>query len=265
VVYLLFLIFGLAPSIIWLLFFLRKDAHPESNRMIILVFLLGVAIAPLVAIAECLPIGLDFEGKVKCLLPSFFKNFFPPPWASLLYIFLGIALIEEVAKYLVVRLKVLRDPEFDEPLDAMLYMIIAALGFAAIENILILFFPEKPFLIREASIIASFRFIGATFLHALCSGTIGYFLARSFFAPKQKSKLLFLGFSLATLLHGLFNFSIIKIGESLAIKAGQITIADPQVFCFYLGILIIILGGSAIFVTLGFRNLKKIASICQIK
>jgi RsiW-degrading membrane proteinase PrsW (M82 family) len=36
-----------------------------------------------------------------------------------------------------VRLKALRDPEFDEPIDAMLYMIIVALGFATIENILV--------------------------------------------------------------------------------------------------------------------------------
>jgi len=257
-IYLLYLILGLAPSIIWLLFFLRKDVHPESNRMIILVFLLGIAIVPLVAIAECLPISFDFD----CFLPWFFENFFPSPWGGLLYMFLGIALIEEVGKYLVVKFKVLRDPEFDEPLDVMLYMIIAALGFAAIENILVLFFPEKPLLIQEASVITAFRFVGATFLHALCSGTIGYFLARSFFHPKKKRLLLFVGFGLATILHGLFNFSIIKIGESLIVKAGTITIANSQVFYSHLTLLVAILVGLAIFVTLGFKNLKKIASVC---
>ncbi len=229
--------------------------------MIILVFLLGVAIVPLVAIAECIPIGFyPEEGTVKCFLPSFFKDFLP--LGGLLYIFLGVAAIEEIAKYLVVRIKVLKDPEFDEPLDVTLYMIIAALGFAAVENILVLFFPEKPLLIQEASVITAIRFVGATFLHALASGTLGYFLARSFFTPEQKRKLLFVGFSLAIILHGLFNLSIIKIGEGLIVKNGHIAIANPQVFYFSLFTLIAILVGLAIFVTFGFRNLKKIASVC---
>jgi RsiW-degrading membrane proteinase PrsW (M82 family) len=42
----------------------------------------------------------------------------------------------EIFKYLVVRFKVIKNPAFDEPTDIMLYMIIAALGFAAVENIL---------------------------------------------------------------------------------------------------------------------------------
>jgi len=88
--YFLCLIFGLAPSIIWLLFFLRKDVHPESNRMIILVFLLGMAVAPLTALFECLPVGLQETGGLKCLT-SLFSEFFPPPWGSLLYLFLILA------------------------------------------------------------------------------------------------------------------------------------------------------------------------------
>lgn len=183
---------------------------------------------------------------------------------TILNIFIGVAFIEEFLKYLVVREKALKDPELDEPLDVVLYMIIAALGFAAVENILVLFFPEKPLLIREASFIIIFRFIGATFLHALSSGTIGYFLARSFFEPKQKEKLLVIGFVLAIILHGLFNFSIIEIGESLVEKNGMIIIDNPQAFFFYLATLIAILVGLAVFVTLGFRNLKKLASVCKV-
>lgn len=269
--YLIYIILGLAPSIIWLLFFLRKDAHPESNRMIITVFLLAIAIVPFVALAECIPVGLGSQ-EARCALSPFLKNSFPAPWGSIFSIFLGVVLIEEVAKYLVVRIKVLRSSEFDEPLDAMLYMIIAALGFAAIENILILFQPvQETFLfkrllsIQEASVIISFRFIGATFLHALCSGTIGYFLARSLFRPSQKGILLFIGFFLATLLHGLFNIFIMKIGDSIIIENNRLVIANPELFNLSIFGLIVILTSLAIFVTLGFQNLKKLASICKIK
>lgn len=220
--------------------------------MIILVFLLGMAVAPLAAFFECLPIGFEETGELKCFTSLFPQKIFPFPWGLLLYIFLGIAAIEEIFKYLVVKLKVLRSSEFDEPLDAMLYMIIAALGFAALENILILFFPEEPLLIGEASIITSFRFIGATFLHALCSGTIGYFLARSFFEPKKRKKLLFTGFALAIGLHGLFNLSIIMV--------------DKKIITAELGfsLVAVILVFLAVFVTLGFRKLKKLSSICKI-
>jgi len=257
-----YIILGLAPGIIWLLFFLRKDVHPESNRMIVLIFLLGMVIAFPAAILECIPIGFDQEGGLKCFSHSFFSENFPYPLSLFLYIFLGIALIEETIKYLVVRFKALRDPEFDEPIDAMLYMIIAALGFATIENILVLFSPGEPLSFSEASIITTIRFIGATFLHALCSGLIGYFLARSFLKPKQKIKFLLMGFPSAILLHGLFNISIIKIGESLIFVNDRLIISDLKLFIFSLSALITILVSLALFVLLGFRRLKKLASIC---
>ena len=41
----IYIIFGLAPSIIWLLFYLRKDSHPESNRMVLKIFFYGMLAA----------------------------------------------------------------------------------------------------------------------------------------------------------------------------------------------------------------------------
>ncbi len=40
--YPIYVFFGLAPSIIWLLFFLRKDHHPESNSMVLRIFFWGM-------------------------------------------------------------------------------------------------------------------------------------------------------------------------------------------------------------------------------
>lgn len=224
--YPIYIFFGLAPSIIWLLFFLRKDSHPESNSMILKVFFLGM-----VAVFPAALIELGFGEVVKI---------------EILYIFIGVALVEEVVKYLVVKKKVLKDPEFDEPLDVMLYMIIAALGFAASENLLVLFPLLDPFQLFETAVVSSFRFVGATFLHALCSGLLGYFLALSFFEPKNRLKLLSLGFFTVVLLHGLYNFSIIKIGGNLK---------------FILPIIILI--SLALFVSLGFKKLKELKSVCK--
>ena len=228
--YPLYIIFGVLPSIIWLLFYLKKDVHPESNKMVLRVFFLGI----LVAIpAVFLEIGV-------------FKTFdefnFPPLLLTILNTFIGVALVEELLKYLVVRNQVLSHKEYDEPIDAMLYMIIAALGFAALENILILFQIGPGFLWGRTLEISVFRFLGATVLHALTSGTIGYFLALSFFDKKKGLKFIALGLLIAVVLHGFYNFFIMK-GE------GNLKVFVP----------LVILIGLAIFVALGIKKLQKIS------
>lgn len=238
------IIFATAPGLIWLFYFLRKDAHPEPKRMIITVFLLGMVIAPLAALVECLPEGL----AGGCTLSDFFSKHFPKPFDSFLYFLIVVALIEETAKYLVVKMKVLKNQELDEPVDIILYMIIAALGFATLENILLFFSPEIfAYTIEESFALASFRFISATFLHALCSGVIGFFIALSFYEPKRRGILFFTGFSIAVLLHALYNFSIINMEGTARF-----------------GALLAILSGLAIFISLGIKKLKKLKSVCKI-
>jgi len=111
-IYFLFLVFGFVPSIIWLAFYLRKDAHPEPNSMIRKVFFWGM-IATLPAIA----FELTFR-SLFALLP------FSQEIILILYIFLGVAFVEELLKFLVVRFAVYNTKALDEPLDLMLYMII---------------------------------------------------------------------------------------------------------------------------------------------
>ena len=233
----LYIVFGVFPSIIWLLFFLRKDAHPESNRQIIKIFFYGIIAAIPAALIE---LGF-YQGTGKLN--------FSPFLISILNIFIGVALVEEGLKYLIVKGKVLSNPEFDEPLDVILYMIIAALGFAAFENILIFLSPKVFHLeVFETLTLAGFRFISATFLHALCSGMLGYFLALSFFETKKRFMLLAIGLTIAVSLHGLYNFSIMEI-------EGNLRFIIP----------LIILISLAFAVSLGFKKLKKMASVCKIK
>ncbi len=215
------------------MFYLKRDSHPEPKRMVLKIFFYGMLAA---VPAVLLEIGILEE----------FKSL-PAVLTSILNIFVAVALVEEFLKYLVVKGKVSNSSEFDEPLDIMLYMIISALGFAASENILILFSLGPTFLLEKTFSISVFRFFGATFLHALCSGFLGYFLALSFFETKNRIKLLIAGLGIATLLHGLYNFSIIEIEGDLA---------------FFIPILILI--SLAIFTVLGFKRLKKLKSVCKI-
>lgn len=233
--YPIYITFGVLPSIIWLLFYLRKDQHPESNKMVLKIFFWGMLAAIPAVFLE-----MGFFDMIKDFGLS-------GTIANILNIFIGVALIEEFLKYLIVRNQVLNHREFDEPIDAMLYMIIAALGFAAVENILILFQLGPAILWGKAFELSIFRFLGATFLHTLSSGLIGYFLALSILEKKGRIKLLVLGISLATLLHGLYNFSIMKI-------EGELKLLIP----------LLILAGLALFISFGFKRLRKLESVCKI-
>lgn len=221
-----YIFFGIAPSIIWLLIFLKKDSHPESNRMILKIFFYGALVTIPTALVE---VGIG--------------NF---PIGEILYFMVGVALVEEVFKYLVVKKRVVESSEFDEPVDAMLYMIIAALGFAAVENILNMFLLLKPQYFFDAFLVGSIRFVGATFLHALCSGLVGYYLALSFLYTKRRFKIIAKGLLIAVLLHGFYDLSIIKI-------EGMAKFIIPIIILIFL----------SIFVSLGFQKVKKLKSICK--
>lgn len=253
--YLLYILLGIAPSIIWLSFYLRKDVHPEPKKLILKVFVLGMLAAILAAFIE----NLIFKGFYYIPLPF--------PILEIIYIFLGVALIEELLKYQAVDKKyvilkngIIQDTECDEPTDLMIYMIVAALGFAALENILIFSLKNLPVL--EIFLVASLRFIGATFLHALCSGAFGFFIALSFLQRKKRICFLTAGITIATLLHGIFNYSIIRIERSIMIENGQMVIVNFNSFLGSFFCLIAVLLGLSIFVAWAFKKLRNAKSIC---
>src|SRR3989344_2683483 len=118
---------GFIPSLAWLSYYLRKDCHPEPRYLIARVFFMGILIAPLAVLAQWLfsQIGLTFSASFSI--------------SDSIVFFIIAAFIEETVKFLAVKYTVLHNSKFDEPVDAMIYMIIAGLGFAAVENILVMF------------------------------------------------------------------------------------------------------------------------------
>lgn len=191
-------IFALAflPSIVWLAFFFLQDKHREPKRIVAIIFLWGFFAAIPVIIIEAM-------GQ------NYFLPLFENAGIGWLYAFLIIAFVEEAAKYLVVYAKAIHLRAFNEPQDAILYMVTAALGFAAIENF---FYAVAAY---DTSIFPSLgslggRFLTSTFLHVVSSGFMGYFLARALFAPHRHKSFIVLGLTLSTALHGLYNHFIIR-------------------------------------------------------
>lgn len=192
-----FIILGLLPSFAWLIFYLEEDPHPEPKRLIFSAFLAGAA-------STFIVLGLQLLFSNWMVAKNLNQLTFLP--------MLVLAGIEELFKFLAAYLVVSNNrKEFDEPVDAMIYMVVASLGFAAVENIAVVFKSGVPSI--ETT---SLRFIGATLLHSISSGLLGYYWARSlsYRGIGQKINVALTGFLAATLLHTVFNFLII-ISEPL--------------------------------------------------
>jgi RsiW-degrading membrane proteinase PrsW (M82 family) len=202
--YPLYFFFATLPSLLWLNFYLKEDKRPEPKSMILKVFLFGMIFAILALSIEKILI----EGVEKIRLSQVISE--------LVEIFLIVAFVEEFLKFLVVREVVFESKELDEPIDCMIYMIVAGLGFAATENLL-LFFPLKSDAVLRLFQISFLRFISATFLHALSSAIVGFFIGISFFRKEERFKLISFGLLIATLLHGFYNFFIIKFEEKVGL------------------------------------------------
>lgn len=209
--YLLLVLLGLLPSFIWLVYWLRKDCHPEPKILITKVLLLGVMLSPLAVIGQLL-----FAQQLANLTGVDATIVSNSPW-----FFLWAAFVEEVVKYLVVYFIVLRSPEFDEPVDAMVYMLTAALGFAAVENIII-FSRAIPDGVSATVGILGLRFAGATLLHALSSALLGYFIALAWFYFPQRKALFAVGLALATLFHWVFNLFISQMQQGMSLAFSTI-------------------------------------------
>ena len=183
------------PSMLWLVLFWLQDKHPEPKRLVFHTFFWGMLVAVPVIVLE----GVAYVFALPLLKTL---------GIAWVYGFVGVAFVEEAAKYVVLRIKALPMREFNEPQDAVLYMVAAALGFAAVENALFIL----PLLWHNQALmgleVITNRFVGANLLHALSSGIVGFFLARAWFSP-YRHHFLALGIILAAILHTGFNYLIL--------------------------------------------------------
>jgi RsiW-degrading membrane proteinase PrsW (M82 family) len=194
------LLAGVLPSLLWLWFWLREDTNPEPKWFISITFLGGFLAVIAAIFAEKYIADLTINNNsLRYVL-----------WAG----------IEEIFKFIVVAVIALNSGYNDEPIDAMVYSITVALGFAALENTFFLFQPLLGGEIANSILTGNMRFIGATLVHVVSSAIVGFGLGfvfyRGYFA---KFIAIVVGLSAAITLHSAFNLSIINGTTSDTLKA----------------------------------------------
>ena len=186
---------GILPALLWLWFWLKEDKkRPEPRGLLILSFFVGAF-----GVLVVLPLQELAHGWVT-------RGF----W--LLFIWAGI---EELIKLLGAYFTDFHRRSYDEPIDSMIYLITVSLGFAAYENVLFVLKSIRESGIDIALVTAVMRFLGASLLHVLASAVLGGFIALAFCKPTWLKRVYtVVGLLVATILHTLFNFFIISIGNA---------------------------------------------------
>jgi RsiW-degrading membrane proteinase PrsW (M82 family) len=182
---------GILPAFFWLWFWLRQDRkNPEPRRLIIATFVLGILGVPL---------AIPIERSIELVIP-----------ASIVVIVIW-ALIEELLKYLAAYIGGMHTEAQDEPIDAMVYMLTAALGFAAAENTLFIFNPLIEGDVFIGILTGNIRFISTSLLHVVSSSIVGAAIALSFYKRKKvRHEYFWHGLALAVVMHAAFNHFIVQ-------------------------------------------------------
>ncbi len=204
---------GIIPSLIWVYFWNKEKEKSEPKRAILLAFIAGIIAVFVSLYLERLAYGKLFFIQNFELLNIWLRNF-----ASLhniefnrvVLVAVFAPFIEEISKFLLAYVLVLRSKYDDEPIDPIIYMISVALGFAAIENALFLIDPIARNNILTSIVTGNMRFIGATLLHTVSSATIGFFMGFTFFDKKfEEVSWTIVGLFAAIIVHSGFNLFMI--------------------------------------------------------
>ncbi len=185
------LLAGLLPSLIWMWFWLREDnLHPEPRKVLAASFIAG-------AIVVVFAILLEKMTQEILTIPT--------------YRYIAWAAIEELVKLAAVGYIALKARTLDEPIDAMIYCITVALGFAALENALFILSPLTAGELSTSIVTGNLRFVGASLVHVVSSALIGFFIGVSYYrSVMTKTFCILAGIILATSLHAGFNLAIIN-------------------------------------------------------
>lgn len=255
------LLLALVPTVAWYLVFGKKHRHRFSH--VLMTFVAGIG-AGAIILAYQYFWGERFDFLFFTVEPTDFsekiEGHFGRTALSYLLIFLSVGFLEEYLKHWVVKKA---DTRVFESIDDVIELsIVAALGFAFIENVGYFFMLQLRS--DHEGLVALFfvRSVFVVFVHILCSGIYGYFYGLGHFAgpvlqdlQRQGRKRIFpdflhrlvhlrqvtvfrdematLGLLIAMTIHGLYDFfleieTLGNLASSLTGKSFSFAWADVQ-------------------------------------
>lgn len=189
---LLVILFSLVPTIFLVCFVLytdRKSKEPTKNVVICLLSgILTIAVA----------------GYLESLVMPYFSNS-----VILTYVW---AFIEEFSKLAIFLLFIFDNKHYDDIYDGVVYMMLIALSFAGLENIMYAFSEST---ISNSISLALMRDFTTVPLHVICGIVIGFFISLGNFSKDKNKKYINFGLSMLipSFIHGTFNVLMNLLGS----------------------------------------------------
>lgn len=192
------LFISIIPVVLLGIYIYKKDSVKEPKSLLLGLFSSGFLASLLVIIINVL---------MLLLMPDFYlsDNYNKFNFLELFFlIFIEIALVEEFAKWLMIRFIGYNHKDFDQLYDIIVYSTFVALGFAAIENIF--------YVIQGGVTLGIYRAIFSVPGHVAFGVFMGYYLGLAkIWENKDKTKhniFMILSMFVPTLLHTIYNFCL---------------------------------------------------------
>ncbi len=189
---LLVILFSLVPTIVLVWFVLytdRKSKEPTKNIIICLL-----------------------SGILTIAVASYFENLVIPYFSNSVILTYVWAFIEEASKLAIFFLFIFDNKHYDDIYDGVVYMMLIALSFAGLENIMYAFSEST---ISSSISLALMRDFTTLPLHVICGIVIGFFVSLGNFSKDKNKK--YINFTLAilipTFIHGTYNLLMSLLGN----------------------------------------------------
>ena len=181
---------ALAPVIAIISFIYLKDKYDkEPLRHLVVSFILGCL--------STIP-AIILETSFAKLLPQNTLDIVN----TLLWAFVFVAGSEEFVKYVMLKVYAVKQKDFDEPFDGIMYGVMVSLGFAAVENIM--------YVIEGGFTVGVLRMFTAIPAHARFGIIMGYYFGLAWQDKKNALRHQLRGLLTAVVLHGIYDFFLFQ-------------------------------------------------------
>jgi RsiW-degrading membrane proteinase PrsW (M82 family) len=188
--YLLLFVLATLPALIVCYLIIKADKHEkEDRRQLLLAILAGALITVPAFYVEAAAHAAGWESPRDIT-------------RTIMYSFLAIGGVEELLKAIALVAFFYHKRFFNEPFDGIIYSVMIGMGFALVENWL------YAYRLRDVSnlVVRAFTAVPA---HASFGIIMGYFAGKAKFDSSLPWRRLLIGFSLAAVIHGAYDFFIL--------------------------------------------------------